>query len=420
MDPLPAAPRRSTSGAGLPQRPDAGRGSLRPVGVVRFLRTHVDSLIAIVLAAAFLIELYLAEAPLVGESFIASLEPDEAVALGVAVAFLLSLAARTTFPLLPLALAFGTFALLGRGAFDLSTSLMLGVALAAYSVGAWAGGRSGQIGALGVGALAGLAVMRASDGTVEPRDLAGPVFVLIGAWLIGLAMRSLRAARGDERVTGELDWESDVAAPDSAGRDDTVRELRDVIERAMSAVILQARNAGRSLADDPGSAQRSLAVVEAAGTEALEETQRLTGLLLSPAGTPLPEPQPGLADVDFLAEQVIAAGLPVSMRIEGRPLPLTPDLDAVAFSVVHEALMATLNHAVSARSDVVIRYGPDELQIEVADDGLSAGDDSEQETAGLMAVRNEVVALGGTLDAGPGDERGYWVVARLPYEPDYP
>jgi signal transduction histidine kinase len=309
---------------------------------------------------------------------------------------------------------------LGRGPIDGVTSLMLGLVLTAYSVGAWAGGRVGQVGAVGVGVLVGLAVFRGTEGTAEARDLAAPVLLLLGPWLVGLAARSIRAARDDERIVGDLDWETETAAPDSAGRDDTVRDLRDVIERAMSAVILQARNARRALDDDPAQAHRALATIEAAGTEALEETQRLTGQLLSPDGAPPPAPRPGLADLDYLTEQVIAAGLPVDSRVEGRPLPLTPDLDAVAYRVVHEALMATLNHATSAQSSVVIRYEPDELQVEVSDDGLAVeGDDAAGQTAGLMEVRAEIAALGGTLDAGPGEERGYWVLVRLPYEPDW-
>jgi glucose-6-phosphate-specific signal transduction histidine kinase len=81
--------------------------------------------------------------------------------------------------------------------------------------------------------------------------------------------------------------------------------------------------------------------------------------------------------------------------------------------------MATLHGAAEASSSVDVRYEPDELQIEVADNGIAAEGVSEQETAGLVAVRTEVAALGGTLDAGPGEERGYWVLARLPYEPDW-
>jgi signal transduction histidine kinase len=250
--------------------------------------------------------------------------------------------------------------------------------------------------------------------------MAVPLALLAGAWLLGLAARSVRVDRGDERVSGDVDWETAVGILDSAGRDETVRELRDVIERSMSAVVLQARTARASLQREPARAQRALAIIEAAGSEALEETQRLTGMLLSPDGAPLPEPQPGLADLDFLAEQVTEAGLPVDTRVEGNPLPLTPDLDAVAYRVVHEALMSTLYHSMDAHSSVVVRYEPDELQVEVMDDGISIeGDDVGQETAGLMAVRDEVARMGGTLDAGPGDERGYWVLARLPYEPDW-
>ncbi len=119
---------------------------------------------------------------------------------------------------------------------------------------------------------------------------------------------------------------------------------------------------------------------------------------------PLPEPRPGLDDLDYLAVSVTEAGLRVAVRVEGEPAPLTPDLDAVAYRVVHEALMSTLHHSQAERSDVVVRYLPDELQVEVVDDGVGTEDgDAMQATAGLLAARDEVAALGGTLDAGPGD-----------------
>jgi signal transduction histidine kinase len=383
------------------------------------MRAHADTLVALLLAAAFLVEGYLADGAAIGEPLLADAQIDDAVALATVVAFLLSTAMRRRLPLLPLTLGLLALVVIGRAGDEAFYSLLAGLLLTAYSVGAWAGGRSGQVGALGVGVMLGLLTIRSFEGRLEAEVHVAPALSLLGAWSLGLAVRSIRAGRGDERVVGDLDWEAGVAVPDSAGRDDTVRELRDVIERAMSAVVLHTRDARRSLEADPRAAHRALAVVEAAGTEALEETQRLTGLLLSPNGAPLPEPQPGLADVDYLIEQVTAAGLPVAMRIEGRPLPLTPELDAAAYRVVHEALMATLNGTASARSDVVIRYERDELQIEVVDDGISADDDAAAETTGLVEARDAVVRLGGTLDAGPGDERGYWVLARFPYEPDW-
>lgn len=373
---------------------------------------------AVVLTAGYLAEVTAAETSVVGDPFVDGLALDETLGVAAGAVFLLALAARTQLPLLPLGLAFPALVLLGEGALDGLVTLALGLVLAAYSTGAWAGGRSGQVGALGVGLLAGLAVVRVAGTRPEARDLAAPLFILVGAWLLGLAVRSLRADRDDERVVGALDWETEAAIPDSAGRDDAVRELREVIERAMSAVILGARHAAAALDEDPVEARRSLAVIEAAGSEALEEAQRLTGELLTPDGTPPPEPTPGLADLDYLAEEVSAAGLPVDMRVEGRPLPLTPDLDAVAYHVVQEALMTTLEHANGATASVVVRYERDELQLEIIDDGVGLSDDDiEEQTAGLIAVRDEVARLGGTVDAGPGEERGYWVLARLPYEP---
>ena len=112
------------------------------------------------------------------------------------------------------------------------------------------------------------------------------------------------------------------------------------------------------------------------------------------------------------------AGLPVDTSVTGRPLPLTADLDAVAYRVVHEALMAALAGTRDATADVFVRYEPDLLEIEVLDDGEAVGKGS-QDTAELEAVRKEVASLGGTLDAGPRDGRGYRVLAQLPYEPDW-
>jgi glucose-6-phosphate-specific signal transduction histidine kinase len=205
---------------------------------------------------------------------------------------------------------------------------------------------------------------------------------------------------------------------DGPARDALVRDLRDLIERSMSTVVLRSRAARAALRREPARAEQALAAIEAAGTEALLETQRLTGLLLSPDGAQVTMAPNGLRDLDELTVQVADAGLPVSTRIEGRPVPLSPDLDGVAFRVIHAALLNALDGTVDGEAGVVVRYGREELQVEVTDDGSPIEGGSQEGAAELLAVRDEVAALGGTLDAGPGQERGYWVLARLPYELD--
>lgn len=393
--------------------------------VVTFLRAHLDSVIAVLLAGAYVAETSLAEESAVGPSVFGVLETTETMALAAAVAFLLSLALRVRLPLVPLALAYVALALGGQDQLDDSYALVLGLGLSTYSVAAWTVGPVGLAGALGVGGLVGLAVIqlpfvRLPFEEFGAQDVAVATLLLVGPWMLGLGARSVRIGRGDPRMVGDPDWEASASSPDSPGRDDIVRELRDVVERSMSVVVLQSRSAQDSIDQEPEQAYDSLGLIEAAGNEALAETQRLTGLLLSPDGTPLPGPLPGLADLDFLAEQVTNAGLPVDIRVEGRPMSLTADLDSVAYRVVHQALMSTLDHATASHSSVVVRYGADEIQLEITDDGVSTGEeDIEEETAGLVDVRNEVAGIGGSLDAGPVKSGGYWVMARLPIEPDW-
>lgn len=390
------------------------------MGVVTFIRAHLDTVVAGGLAAVFLVEATATNRQLVGRPIVDTLQMDETIALATAVAFLLSLAVRIRWPIVPLLLAYAAWLSAGQSTIDATPVLLIGIALATYSVGAWSSGILGAVATLGVGGLVGLAVIRQPVVPPGPQEIAVPALIILGPWILGLAARRIRLERGDSRLVGDPDWEAAAGVPDSPGRDDIVRDIRDVVERSMSAVVMQARTAQAVLPADPETASEALGIIEAAGSEALAETQRLTSLLLSPDGTPLPEPQPGLGDLDYLADHVTNAGLPVAMRVEGVPMPLTADLDAVAYRVVHEALMSTLDHATATNSAVVVRYERDEIQLEISDDGVSTGDDEiADETAGLVAVRDEVAAVGGSLDAGPIDGGGYWVLARLPVEPDW-
>ena len=380
-----------------------------------------DALLALFLAIAYVVEVA-TQAPTEATApspIVEGLPLDGTLARVLAVVFLLSLAVRVALPLVPVALAFPALALAGTGQLDASLSLLAGLLLACYSAGAWTSGRTASIAGLGVGGLIGLAVLRQPSAPPTPRDIATALLLLGGAWLAGLAAREVRVGRGHPRLAGNAGRstdDGDTLAPEHL---ELAREIRDVIERSLSVVVLQARSALRHLDQDPEKARHALDVIESTGSDAIADTQRLVGELIAPGSSVPVTASPRLTDLDDLAVQVTEAGLPVDLRIEGREVPISPEVEALAFRVVQEALINALEHAGPARASVVVRYEGDELTIDVSDDGPGVLGGSEAALADLLAIRGAVAALGGTLDAGPRDKRGYRVEARIPIEPDW-
>ena len=65
------------------------------------------------------------------------------------------------------------------------------------------------------------------------------------------------------------------------------------------------------------------------------------------------------------------------------------------------------------RDDVVLRYAPEELKIEVRDDGRGAPT-PDGTGHGLVGVRERVTLFGGEMSAGPADGVGFVLRTRLP------
>ena len=164
--------------------------------------------------------------------------------------------------------------------------------------------------------------------------------------------------------------ERDVAAREAVveERARIARELHDVIAHHVSMIVLQAGAERRVLGEENASTREVLETVEQSGRSALTETRRLLGMLRGDGNEPL-TPQPGLGDVPMLVGQLRDAGLPVELSIDGERRELPVGIELSAYRIVQEALTNTLKHAGDARATVNVRYGPDSLELEIADDG---------------------------------------------------
>jgi signal transduction histidine kinase len=180
-------------------------------------------------------------------------------------------------------------------------------------------------------------------------------------------------------------------------------------------MVVQAQ-AGPRLLDAPAQALAAFRAIEISGREALVELRRLLGVLRTGDKQFEIGPQPGLASLPLLVEQMGKAGLSVGVRIEGNPTPLPPGIDLCAYRIVQEALTNTLRHAGEAQSEIVLRYERFALELEVSDNGMGTLGSINGAGHGLIGMRERAILYGGDLEVTAGIDGGYFVRARLPLE----
>jgi signal transduction histidine kinase len=240
-----------------------------------------------------------------------------------------------------------------------------------------------------------------------------PALLLGIAWAAGDNARTRRLHLAGLEKSAEQRAELAVAAE----RARLTRELHDVVAHGISVMVVQAQGASAALRHHPERTATALDHIVETGRASLADMRRLLGLARrDPRHGPELAPQPGIAALPALVDQVRDAGTTVSLQVEGQPTPLSSDIDLSAYRIVQEGLTNTLKHAGEGASATVrLAFEPAGLEIEIADDGRGTrtappGRDGH----GLIGIRERVAALGGTIDAGPRDGGGFSIRALLP------
>ena len=201
----------------------------------------------------------------------------------------------------------------------------------------------------------------------------------------------------------------------AAERTRIARELHDVIAHSLSVIVVQADGAAAAAEQRPAAAAATLRTIGDTGREALGQMRRLLGILRDDDRPDGAAPQPCAADLDALVAQVVRAGLPARLGIEGRARPLPGTVDVALYRLAQEALTNVLKHAGPvSRVDVTLNYGDDAVELTVRDDGRGPSADDDGRGHGLAGMRERVAAHEGALAAGPRDAGGYEVHAVLP------
>jgi signal transduction histidine kinase len=281
-------------------------------------------------------------------------------------------------------------------------------------------------GSLLEGALAGGTVELGAIMAAVRWSPSAPLKVWVGlsglataAAVLGVSVRQRRALLASlhekaARLEFERDQEGRLGA--AAERARIAREMHDIVAHNLSVMIALADGATYAMDSSPERAAEATQRVSATGREALVEMRRLLGVLREESEAQPLEPQPSLGRLDELLARVHAAGIPVTMDLDGDPHELADGVQLTVFRVAQEALTNTLKHAARPTcAHLALSCRPGAVELEVTDTGegraaAAAGG------RGLHGMRERAASYGGKLEAGPRPQGGWRVHLRL--DPD--
>jgi signal transduction histidine kinase len=275
------------------------------------------------------------------------------------------------------------------------------------------------------GGLAAAVLILTAQGRMSFQVFALLQVLFAAAWLMGAEQRTRReytALVEDRaaRLERELGYLAREAVADERVR--ITRELHETVADNVRAMAAQAKSAERSLPAAAAASRDTIGLIERTAERTLSDLRR--GLeVLDPADPVVAQrgSLPTMSQLSALVTEVKMAGLPVDLKVEGDAVPLPAEVDGSAYRIVQEALTSCLKRPGTARPLVVIRYGEEDLELQVTDarEGGAWQVDpgrGRYEDLGWMQPRPT------DQEAGPEawPEGSYGVLARLPLAPVRP
>jgi signal transduction histidine kinase len=196
------------------------------------------------------------------------------------------------------------------------------------------------------------------------------------------------------------------------------RELHDVLAHSLSSINVQAGVGLHLLESQPEKAGEALASIKATSKQALDEVRDVLGILRAEGndGDPSAPRVPGadLESLPALVENVRSAELDVELRSNLDTAP-SAAVQLALYRIVQESLTNIVRHSDASTARVEITGGDDEVVLRVTDNGRGvAADVGSVAGKGLLGMRERAELLGGHLEAGNVEPRGFAITATLP------
>lgn len=208
-----------------------------------------------------------------------------------------------------------------------------------------------------------------------------------------------------------------------ADRNRLARDLHDTIGHALTASLMQATAAQRTLRAepvDPAFARHALEHIETSTRDALTELDRALTVLRDDTSQPPARSKtavgPDLTGLDALLTELHDSGLPVTFSLSGSLDEVPLRHSQAGYRIVQEATTNVLRHAGCAPTTIAIGCSDCELTIRVCNEPAQrpAPRPGPGGGRGLVGLRERIAPLGGHLAAQATPDGGFELTAALP------
>ena len=192
------------------------------------------------------------------------------------------------------------------------------------------------------------------------------------------------------------------------------REIHDTLAQGLTGIVTQlqaAEQAASRTAGDPAGWRRHVAAATQLARESLTEARRSVEALR-------PEPLDGCRLSEALAgvaERWSSLNrIPAQVTTTGTARPVDPEAEFALLRAAQEALANVARHAHATRVGLTISYMENEVALDVRDDGVGFDPALTEGGFGLVAMRQRITALCGTLQVESEPGGGTAVSACVP------
>jgi signal transduction histidine kinase len=191
-------------------------------------------------------------------------------------------------------------------------------------------------------------------------------------------------------------------------RNRLAREIHDSLGHTLTIVNVQIEAAKVVMDSDPDSALDAINKAQELAQKGLTQVREsVAALRESPVSNrPLGEA------IASLVQEAQSSGIVTEFKVTGEPQALEHKVALALYRATQEGLTNVRRHARASRVDVLLAFQPDEVRLEVKDNGVGAAETSGG--FGLLGIRERMQLLGGKLEIHTGAGKGFWLIASVP------